>query len=304
MLPVICLMGPTASGKTQLALDLAARIPVEIISVDSALVYRGMDIGTAKPSLEIMQQVPHHLINICDPCESYSGGRFCADVLRLIPEIQARKALPVLAGGTMLYFNLLRQGYSELPEADLELRKKLEEETELHGLDNLYQRLQAVDPVTAVRLKPQDTQRIQRALELYYSSGKSLTEIHQAQQRNGFPYPVVNFILMPEDRSELHRRIEQRFDQMLTNGFIEEVQALYSRGDLNSSMASIRTVGYRQAWQYLAGEISYELMREKAIAATRQLAKRQITWLRRWDSEDYYSIAEPKLLERLLEKIQ
>ena len=171
MLPVICLMGPTASGKTQLALDLAARIPVEIISVDSALVYRGMDIGTAKPSLEIMQQVPHHLINICDPCESYSGGRFCADVLRLIPEIQARKALPVLAGGTMLYFNLLRQGYSELPEADLELRKKLEEETELHGLDNLYQRLQAVDPVTAVRLKPQDTQRIQRALELYYSSG-------------------------------------------------------------------------------------------------------------------------------------
>ncbi len=298
--PIVCLMGPTASGKTQLALNVAQHRPVEIVSVDSALVYRGLDIGAAKPSAEILQQIPHHLINICDPAESYSGGQFCQDVLRLIPQIQARNALPILTGGTMLYFNLLRQGFTKLPEADLNIRKELELETEQQGLAELYARLKKIDPQTAQRLKAQDTQRIQRALELYYATGKTLTEIHQAQTKNAFPYPVINFILMPNDRSVLHQRIAQRFDQMLAAGFITEVEALYQRGDLTTAMPSIRTVGYRQAWSYLVGEIDYELMREKAIAATRQLAKRQLTWLRQWDAKDYYDPEDLNLIQKLL----
>lgn len=303
MLPIICLMGPTASGKTQLALDLAERIPSEIISVDSALVYRGMDIGTAKPKPEILKRIPHHLIDMCDPLESYSGGRFCQDALKLIESIHQRHAIPILAGGTLLYFNLLRQGYNDIPHANLTIRAEVEQELKELGLSALHERLQIIDPQTAARIKPQDTQRIQRALELYYSTGKTMSELHAEQQKQALPYPVINFILMPPDRAHLHQQIAQRFQHMLDEGLIKEVEALYQRGDLTENLASIRTVGYRQVWEYLSGKTDYNLMREKAIAATRQLAKRQFTWLKKWDSKDYHSSEDKNLLDSLLKKI-
>jgi tRNA dimethylallyltransferase len=277
---VIFIMGPTASGKTALALALARRFPIEIISVDSALVYRDMDIGTAKPTADELAECPHHLIGFLDPSEPYSAARFREDALRLMSEITARGRIPLLAGGTMLYFRALEKGLSEMPEADAGIRARLDQEIREQGLHSLHQRLEKVDPESAARIHATDPQRIQRALEVYELTGKPLSEHFRNQENYEFPYRVLRLALIPANRASLHQRIEKRFDVMLKSGFVEEVEKLYGRGDLDPSMPSIRAVGYRQVWGYLEGEYDYETMRHKAIVATRQLAKRQITWLR------------------------
>ena len=286
--PAIFIMGPTASGKTGLALELARHFPCEIISVDSALVYRGMDIGTAKPSTEELAAVPHHLIDVIDPAESYSAARFREDALRLMGEITGRGKLPLLVGGTMLYYRALEQGLSDLPEADVRLRKALEEQMEKQGLEALHQRLKKVDPESASRIKPTDPQRILRALEVYELTGSPLSEHYAKQERDPLPYRALRIALIPSDRGLLHQRIEKRFDQMLQQGFVDEVRHLYTRGDLDDSMPAIRAVGYRQVWQYLEGEWDYDTMRHKGIVATRQLAKRQLTWLRSTEGLEIY----------------
>jgi tRNA dimethylallyltransferase len=281
-------MGPTASGKTGLALELARHFPCEIISVDSALVYRDMDIGTAKPSTEELAAVPHHLIDVIDPAESYSAARFREDALRLMGEITGRGKLPLLVGGTMLYYRALEQGLSDLPKADVRLRKALEEQMETQGLEALHHRLIEVDPESARRIKPTDPQRILRALEVYELTGSPLSEHYAKQEKDPLPYRVLRIALIPSDRGLLHQRIEQRFDHMLQQGFVDEVRRLYTRGDLDDSLPAIRAVGYRQVWQYLEGEWDYDTMRHKGIVATRQLAKRQLTWLRSTESLEIY----------------
>ncbi len=278
--PAIFIMGPTASGKTGLALALAETFPVEIISVDSALVYQGMDIGTAKPSAEELAACPHHLIDFLDPREPYSAARFRQDALRLMDEITARGKIPLLVGGTMLYYRALEQGLSQLPEADNEIRTRLNHEMKEHGLQYLHQRLADIDPESAQRIHATDPQRIQRALEVYELTGKSLSDHYREQEEYQLPYRVLRLALLPAERASLHRRIEKRFDDMLANGLIEEVQRLYERGDLDPSMPSIRAVGYRQVWACLEGEYDEEALHHKGIVATRQLAKRQMTWLR------------------------
>jgi tRNA dimethylallyltransferase len=277
--PALFIMGPTAAGKTDLALDIANRFPVEIISVDSALVYRGMDIGTAKPEPEILNRYPHHLVNIMDPIDSYSVGAFRVDALKLMAEITARGKVPLLVGGTMLYFKALEQGLADLPTADLNIRAQLERETEQYGLAHLHQRLTAVDPISAARIHINDPQRLQRALEVYEITGKSLTELTNVTTST-LPYRIIKLILSPFDRAVLHQRIALRYQTMVAKGFIDEVKALFSRKDCHPDLPSIRAVGYRQAWSHLAGEYDQEEMIEKAIIATRQMAKRQLTWLR------------------------
>jgi tRNA dimethylallyltransferase len=276
----LCLAGPTASGKTAAALAiaeaLAATRPVEIVSVDSALVYRGMDIGTAKPSVAERALVPHHLIDIIEPSEAYSAARFVQDAQRLIGEIAARGHLPLLVGGTMLYFKALFEGLDAMPAADRAVRAALSEQLEKQGLHALYRELQKVDPVTAARLKPADQQRIQRALEVYRVSGQPLSSFHTEKAEVPTP-PLIS--LEPADRAWLHQRIETRFHQMLEQGLVDEVIALEARGDLNADMPSMRCVGYRQVWEALEAGDQSELP-ERGVAATRQLAKRQITWLR------------------------
>lgn len=278
---VITLYGPTAAGKTALSLALCEQLDCEIISVDSALIYRGMDIGTAKPTSAERAKVPHHLIDICDPSETYSAADFQRDALRLINDIQGRGKVPLLVGGTMLYFKALLEGLSQLPESDSSVRKQLMLQVETEGLAALHQRLASIDAVSAARIHPNDSQRILRALEVYEISGNTLTDL--TKQRYGkLEQPVYQFAIAPQERSVLHERIEQRFDIMLTEPFESEVRALYERGDLHEDLPSIRSVGYRQMWQYLNGELSYGEMRERGIIATRQLAKRQLTWLNGW----------------------
>jgi len=276
----LCLAGPTASGKTASAFAiadaLAATRPVEIVSVDSALVYRGMDIGTAKPSVAERARVPHHLIDIIEPSEAYSAARFVIDAQRLIGEINARGHVPLLVGGTMLYFKALFEGLDAMPAADRSVRAALSDQLEREGLHALYRELQRVDPVTAARLKPADQQRIQRALEVYRVSGQPLSSFHSEKAPVATP-PLIS--LEPTDRAWLHQRIETRFHQMLDEGLVDEVIALEARGDLNADMPSMRCVGYRQTWEALVEGDQSELP-ERGIAATRQLAKRQITWLR------------------------
>ena len=276
----LCLAGPTASGKTASAFAiadaLAATRPVEIVSVDSALVYRGMDIGTAKPSVAERARVPHHLIEIIEPSEAYSAARFVIDAQRLIGEINARGHVPLLVGGTMLYFKALFEGLDAMPAADRSVRAALSDQLEREGLHALYRELQRVDPVTAARLKPADQQRIQRALEVYRVSGQPLSSFHSEKAPVATP-PLIS--LEPTDRAWLHQRIETRFHQMLDEGLVDEVIALEARGDLNADMPSMRCVGYRQTWEALVEGDQSELP-ERGIAATRQLAKRQITWLR------------------------
>jgi tRNA dimethylallyltransferase len=279
---LICLMGPTASGKTQLAIELVKRFPVEIISVDSAMVYRGMDIGTAKPSAEVLQLAPHRLLDIRDPAEPYSAAQFREDALREIEDIIARGKIPLLVGGTMLYFSALQKGLATLPSADVEVRAKLTAEGVEQGWPALHARLKAVDPVAGQRIHPHDSQRIQRALEVYILTGKSLTEWQQEAPPALSAYPICNIAIAPEDRSLLHERIAQRFSAMLAEGFIDEVEKLFLRTDLNLETPAIRSVGYRQVWEYLLGNLTYSEMEERAIIATRQLAKRQLTWLRHW----------------------
>lgn len=275
-------MGPTAAGKTDLALEIAKLYPVEIISVDSALVYKGMDIGTAKPDRDTLAEFPHHLVDIIDPTDSYSAGNFRADALRLMDEITQRGKLPLLVGGTMLYFKALQYGMADLPNADPVIRANLDRERERVGLSGLHERLKNVDPVSAARINPNDPQRIQRALEVYDISGKSMTQLTQSDQYE-LPYNVVKMIISPFERSVLHQRIEKRYRAMIDNGFIDEVKSLYERDDCQPDLPAIRAVGYRQAWSYLSNEYDKDTFIDKAIIATRQMAKRQLTWLRAQD---------------------
>ncbi|VAX05653.1 tRNA dimethylallyltransferase [hydrothermal vent metagenome] len=279
--PVVVLMGPTASGKTDLAIELQQHLPLDIISVDSVMVYRGMDIGSAKPDAETLVRAPHRLIDIRDPAEAYSAAEFCADAEREISAIHAAGRIPLLTGGTMLYYRALLYGLSELPAADVATRQKLEAEAAQIGWTAMHQRLAEIDPPAAERIHPNDPQRIQRALEVYELTGQPLSVLQQ-QDRNklALPYPVIKLAVAPEDRSVLHQRIELRFGQMMEQGLVAEVEALMARGDLNSSMPSIRAVGYRQVWELLSGRIDYTEAIEKSIIATRQLAKRQFTWMR------------------------
>jgi tRNA dimethylallyltransferase len=279
MPPVVFLMGPTATGKTDLALALLRQFPFEIVSVDSALVYRGMDIGTAKPSRAILAAVPHHLIDICDPTDAYSAGRFRTDALRVLADVTARGRIPLLVGGTMLYFRALQRGLSSLPTADPQVRARIEARAQSEGWDVLHAELARVDPQSAQRIHPNDPQRIQRALEVYELTGRALTE-HFPQSVNDLPYRIVKIALIPHDRTEIHRRVALRFESMMHSGFIAEVQGLRARGDLHLELPSMRAVGYRQAWEFLDGQGDQAGMIERAIIATRQLAKRQLTWLR------------------------
>ncbi|MDY6974840.1 MAG: tRNA (adenosine(37)-N6)-dimethylallyltransferase MiaA [Pseudomonadota bacterium] len=281
-LPVIAIMGPTASGKTGLALDIAAQVDSEVISVDSALVYKGMDIGTAKPTQEEQAGVVHHLIDIIDPADSYSVSQFVNDTNGLIGDILARGKVPILAGGTMMYFNALINGISPLPKSDEKIRDDITQQAQRLGWSKLHDELRGVDPISGERIHPNDPQRITRALEVYRSTGKTLT-YWQQQEGEKCPYNIAQFAIAPADRAVLHERIATRFDMMLKQGFEKEVSKLYERSDLHEDLPSIRSVGYRQMWQYLDGQLSYAEMRERGIIATRQLAKRQLTWLRGWE---------------------
>lgn len=274
-------MGPTAAGKTALALELHDRLPVEIISVDSSQVYRGMDIGTAKPTPAEQARAPHRLIDIRDPAQSYSAAEFRADALREMEAITSAGKIPLLVGGTMFYFHALEQGLSDLPSADTGVRQRLSAEAQQSGWGVMHQRLAAIDPVSAARIHANDVQRIQRALEIHEITGQALSELTAVKHhKHSLPYRLIKIALWPQDRQILHSRIEKRFHDMLERGFLPEVEKLYTRGDLKASMPSIRTVGYRQVWEYLTGNINYSQMTEQALAATRQFAKRQITWLR------------------------
>ncbi|WP_039850119.1 tRNA (adenosine(37)-N6)-dimethylallyltransferase MiaA [Grimontia indica] len=279
----IFLMGPTASGKTDLAIGLRKQFPVEIISVDSALIYKEMDIGTAKPTADELALAPHRLINILDPSEAYSAADFRADALREMEEIVAKGRIPLLVGGTMLYFKALLEGLSPLPPADPAIRAKIEQEAKEHGWQALHDELCNIDPVAGARIHPNDPQRLSRALEVFRISGKTLTELTETKGEP-LPYEVHQFAIAPKERGELHRRIELRFQKMMEAGFEAEVRKLYDRGDLNPDMPSIRCVGYRQMWDYLAGSCSLDDAVYRGVCATRQLAKRQITWLRSWDN--------------------
>lgn len=279
--PAIFLMGPTASGKTALAVSLVEQFPLEIISVDSALVYRGMDIGTAKPDAATLARAPHHLLDIRDPNEAYSAAAFCEDALRLMADIVARGKVPLLVGGTMLYFRALLQGLDDLPRADPAVRQKLEQAAAARGWPALHAELALADPTTAARLAPNDSQRIGRALEILQLTGKPMSALLDRAQA-ALPYRVLQLALIPSDRAVLHQRIAARFDAMLAEGLLEEVQTLRRTYALTAAMPSMRAVGYRQAWSYLDGEIDLAALRERGIAATRQLAKRQLTWLRSW----------------------
>ena len=276
-------MGPTASGKTAAAIDLALRGPYEIISVDSAMIYREMNIGTAKPSLEELSAAPHRLIDICDPAESYSVGRFLEDVASEIDDIIAHDKIPLLVGGTMMYFYQLQQGINNIPSSEPLIRERIAQEAVQKGWSALHAQLKTIDPVIAERLHPHDAQRISRALEIYEQTGKPLSVWQKEQAVAATDYQFENIILAPTNRAILHERIEKRFDVMLAGGFLEEVERLHARGDLDMNKPSIRSVGYRQAWDYIEGHIDFNTMREQAIVATRQLCKRQFTWLRRWE---------------------
>jgi tRNA dimethylallyltransferase len=273
------LLGPTASGKSRLALEHAARHPIEIVSVDSAQVYRGMDVGTAKPSAAERHAVPHHLIDLVAPEEAYSAGRFREDALRVIAEILARDRIPLLAGGTMLYYRALAAGMDPLPAADPAMRAQIDAEAAAKGWPALHAELARVDPDTAARLQPADAQRIQRALEVWRLTGKPLSGL-QTGKAAELPFALKGYALVPEDRAELHRRIAERFDAMLKAGLVEELEDLRKSHALHAGLPSMRCVGYRQAWRYLEGEIDGRELRDTGIAATRQLAKRQLTWLR------------------------
>jgi tRNA dimethylallyltransferase len=306
-IPIPCLLGPTASGKTAAALALAARRPVEIISVDSALVYREMDIGTAKPTAEERAVAPHHLIDIVDPADSYSAAQFRNDTLRLVGEIHARGRLPLLVGGTMLYYKALTQGLNDLPAADAEVRATLDADAARDGWPALHARLATIDPLTAARLAPNDSQRIQRALEIFMLTGQPMSALLAAPTRNDDAASAWRFVpvaLEPSERAVLHERIEQRFDAMLAHGFVDEVVKLRARGDLLPEMASMRCVGYRQVWEYLDGAVDYRTMRDKGIFATRQLCKRQLTWLRSMPERQVVDCCDPHATARVVELIE
>lgn len=299
---VVFIMGPTASGKTSLALELAQRVDCEIISVDSALIYQSMDIGTAKPTADELAQVPHHLIDIIDPSKTYSVSQFRADAERLIADILSRNKLPVLVGGTMMYYNALVKGLSALPASNTCVRAEIEEQGAEKGWARLHAQLAVVDPVCAERIHPNDPQRITRALEVYQLSGRPLSQLQQ-ESSGPIPYCVAQFAIAPEERSVLHDRIAERFNQMIAQNFEAEVQQLIDRGDLIADLPAIRCVGYRQMWQYLAGQLSHAEMLERGIIATRQLAKRQITWLRGWDDVVWLDTFAPNNVDVILKLV-
>lgn len=303
-LSVIFIMGPTAAGKTDLAVHLHENIDCEIISVDSAMVYRGMDIGTAKPDSDFLKKVPHRLIDICDPLESYSAAQFLRDANIAIKEIQGKGKIPVLVGGTGLYFRALEQGLAELPEANYQIRARLETEGESEGWQSLHNRLAKIDPEAAARINENDPQRIQRALEVYEITGKTMSALLSEGRKHAFPYPIKKIILSPKDRSLLHERVKQRFLAMLDSGLVDEVETLYRRGDLSLSLPSMRLVGYRQVWRYLEGQTGYEEMQEHAIIATRQLAKRQITWCRSEKNGEWYDSLQSNILSKILQNLE
>ena len=307
--PAIFLMGPTAAGKTDLAVALAQRLPCELISVDSALIYRGMDIGTAKPDAQLLAEFPHHLVDIRDPLESYSAAEFCADALQAMAQISAAGRIPLLVGGTMLYFKALLEGLAEMPAADAVLRAELEAWAAAEGYAALHEELRRVDPQSAQRIHPNDPQRLVRALEVYRLSGLTMSEHRLRQQARGnqglLPYTVAQLAIAPAQRQILHERIALRFELMLEQGLISEVEALRARGDLHLGLPSMRAVGYRQIWEYLDGNIERHSMVERGVAATRQLAKRQFTWLRGWQTPLHWldSQAEDNV-ERALKYLQ
>lgn len=308
--PAIFLMGPTAAGKTDLAIELAQALPCELISVDSALVYRGMDIGTAKPSPALLEAFPHRLIDIRDPAQSYSAADFVSDARASMAQISAAGRIPLLVGGTMLYFRALLDGLADMPPADAQVRAELEAQAQEVGLAALHRELAEVDPESAARIHPNDPQRLVRALEVYRVSGLSMTEhrLRQREQKAGagepersvLPYTVAQLSIAPAQRQVLHHRIEQRFVQMVEQGFVEEVESLRRRDDLNPELPSMRAVGYRQVWSYLDGACSRDEMLQKGVAATRQLAKRQLTWLRGWDGIHWLETSARDNLPRAL----
>jgi tRNA dimethylallyltransferase len=297
-------MGPTASGKTAAAVELARVLPCEIVSVDSALVYKGMDIGTAKPDRATLEATPHHLVNVIEPHESYSAARFRDDALAAMREITERGRIPLLVGGTMLYFKALTEGLNELPEADHMIRLVIDTMAQDGGWPAVHAKLKEVDPETAAQLQPTDAQRIQRALEIYYITGKTMRELLQKPRYVYFPYSAIKIALVPGDRSQLHDRIERRFDEMLQQGLVREVEQLRDEYALDASMPSMRCVGYRQAWQHLNGQLSYEELRSHGIAATRQLAKRQLTWLRSMNDVTLFDCLADDLPTRVLDYVR
>jgi tRNA dimethylallyltransferase len=301
--PVIFLMGPTASGKTGVAVELAQRLPVELISVDSALVFRDMDIGTAKPDATTLARAPHHLIDIIDPTEAYSVAAFRHDALRLMADITQRGKIPLLVGGTMLYFKALREGLSPLPQADAALRAELDAEIAQHGIEHLHRKLAEVDAETAARLHSTDTQRIQRAMEIYRLSGQPMSVLIQHQKQNPLPYRILSIALIPSDRAVLHQRIATRFADMLKQGLEDELRGLREKYPLHPNMTSMRCVGYRQTWEYLDGQITEAELLEKGIAATRQLAKRQLTWLRGMPDNVELDCLAPSLTQTVLDML-
>ena len=296
-------MGPTASGKTDLAVALHEHMNCDLISVDSALIYKSMDIGTAKPDQDTLAKAPHRLIDIKDPADAYSAAEFRKDALREMEEITARGRIPLLVGGTMLYFKALRDGLADMPAADEEIRQQILEQAESEGWQAVHQRLNSIDPVAAARIHPTDPQRLQRALEVYLVTGRTITELQAEQLESKLPYRVLNLAVAPTERSLLHKRIAQRFNGMLDAGFMNEVEALYKRGDLHTGLPSIRCVGYRQAWAYLDGELSHEEMVDKGIIATRQLAKRQFTWLRSWPDLNWFDSLSGNLHEMVMDTV-
>lgn len=312
--PAIFLLGPTASGKTDLALELARALPCELISVDSALVYRGMDIGTAKPSRQVLEAFPHRLVDILDPAESYSAAEFSADALAAMADITKAGRIPLLVGGTMLYFKALRDGLADMPAANPQVRAVLEREVAAEGLQALHRQLAEIDPESAARIHPNDPQRLVRAMEVFRVSGMTMSE-HRARQRSQkaadgapervvLPYTVAQLTIAPAQRFQLHQRIEQRFVTMIEQGFVEEVEGLRNRGDLHLGLPSMRAVGYRQVWDYLDGQLTRDEMIQRGIIATRQLAKRQFTWLRSWDHTHWLDSSADDNLPRALKYLQ
>jgi len=302
--PLIALMGPTASGKTGLAVDLVDAFPLDIISVDSALVYRGMDIGTAKPDAATLRRAPHRLVDICEPSEAYSAARFREDALREIAQIHGSGRVPLLVGGTMLYFRALLEGLSDLPGADPQVRAALEREAAARGWPALHAELAELDTAAAARINHNDPQRIQRALEVIRITGRPLSDLQNGGAGQDAPFRVLKLVICPTERNELHRRIERRFRDMVRGGFIAEVQKLHARPDLHADLPAMRAVGYRQAWAWLDGRLAEDEWQEKAIAATRQLAKRQLTWLRREKGAVWYDLREEGARERVFEAVE
>lgn len=298
--PAIFLMGPTASGKTDLAIALCERLPCELISVDSAMIYRGMDIGTAKPDAETLRRAPHRLIDILDPAESYSAARFRTDALREMEAIRRAGRIPLLVGGTMLYFRALEYGLSDLPGKDEAVRQRLNQEADALGMEAMHRRLREVDPVSAARIHPNDPQRLLRALEVFVITGEPMSRLWEREQAQRLPYRLVKLALAPAARPLLHERIGQRFHQMVRGGLVEEVARLHARPDLGPDLPSIRCVGYRQVWRYLEGEWDHDTMVERGIAATRQFAKRQFTWLRSEAKVEWFETTDGKLVDNTL----